>query len=517
LRHHPAFEQLEPVSSPLLVRRRFPIAWAQLGVIFTMLGVVLALKQVDPDFWWHLRTGRLIFHSGIPTHDPFSWTATGKGWVVHEWLGEAIIYGVEQALGYIGNIVLFSGAAAAGLALMYALGRRLGCGTKPLVILTMLAAFVLLSFIAVRPQVLTWLLFAAFVYALQRYEDGDPLPFWLLPGLMVLWGNLHLGFVYGLMAIGVWLVTRIYRRARGQAIDLRTPILLFLACLVAVCLNPRGPLILWYPVDYYVTGQTDRSLVMEWQRPDFMSIPMVPLLVSLIFLGVSALANRRAFLTCLSLVAIALTLQAVRNAPFAVFLMIPVAGSAAAVRWRMATSAADSTVKASPLLTAAMLGLIIVAGLIFGRTHGQVSGWRPSSHEYPAMGAAYLADQGAEIRLFNNYAWGGYLINELYPRVPVFIDGRADFYGSDLLNDYVRIAKVKPGWDDLLVEYGVNAALIPRDSRLASALRSDPAWQEAVSGSLESVFVRREGLRSREEEPRRCQDPTGRVTNVLNE
>jgi len=502
VRHRPAFEQPEPASGLLQARRRLPIAWAQLGVIFAMLGIVLAQKQVDPDFWWHLRTGGLIFHSGIPTHDPFSWTAAGKEWVAHEWLGEAIIYGVEQALGYIGNVVLFSGATAAGLALMYALGRRLGCGTKPLVILTMLAAFVLISFIAVRPQVLTWVLFAVFVYALQRYEDGDPWPFWLLPGLMALWGNLHLGFTYGLMAVGVWLATRIYRRVRGQRIALRTPVLLFLACLVAVCLNPRGPLMLWYPVDYYLTGQTDPSLVMEWNRPDFTSPWMFPLLASIIFLGVSALSNRRAFLTCLSLVVIVLALQAVRNAPFVVFLMIPVTGSAVAARWRMATPAGDSAVKASPLLTAVVLGMIIAVGLIAGRAHGQVSGWKPSSRGYPAMGAAYLADQGAEIRLFNDYVWGGYLINELYPQVPVFIDGRADFYGGDLLDDYLTIAQVEPGWDDLLVEYGVNAAVILHDSRLARALRSDPAWQEAVSGSLESVFVLRQGLRSREEKPR---------------
>lgn len=64
--------------------RGIPIAWVQLGVVFTTLGIVSFAKTVDPDFWWHLRTGKLIMQSAVPRHDPFSWTAQGNDWVVHE-------------------------------------------------------------------------------------------------------------------------------------------------------------------------------------------------------------------------------------------------------------------------------------------------------------------------------------------------------------------------------------------------------------------------------------------------
>src|SRR6185295_11612284 len=101
------------------LRNRVSIAWVQLGVLFAFLFIQPLGREIDPDFWWHLRTGDLIFHSGIPRHDVFSWSAAGAPWVAHEWLGETIIYTVESTLGYFGNALLFGAATIAALALMY--------------------------------------------------------------------------------------------------------------------------------------------------------------------------------------------------------------------------------------------------------------------------------------------------------------------------------------------------------------------------------------------------------------
>ena len=87
--------------------RRIPIVWAQLGVLLAVLFAAPFALDVDPDFWWHLRTGELIWHDGIPHNDPFSWTASGQAWTAHEWLSEALIYGVQSVGGYAVNAGLF--------------------------------------------------------------------------------------------------------------------------------------------------------------------------------------------------------------------------------------------------------------------------------------------------------------------------------------------------------------------------------------------------------------------------
>jgi hypothetical protein len=38
---------------------------------------------IDPDIWWHFRTGQWIFiHGQVPMTDPFSAYGMGKPWVV---------------------------------------------------------------------------------------------------------------------------------------------------------------------------------------------------------------------------------------------------------------------------------------------------------------------------------------------------------------------------------------------------------------------------------------------------
>jgi len=62
------------------------------GGIFLVAALLLCGLPVtsairDPDFWWHLRSGQIILdnHALIQT-DPYTYTATGHHWTMHEWL-----------------------------------------------------------------------------------------------------------------------------------------------------------------------------------------------------------------------------------------------------------------------------------------------------------------------------------------------------------------------------------------------------------------------------------------------
>jgi len=470
-----------------------PIAWVQLGVLFTGLLSYPLVKEADPDFWWHLRTGELVFHGGIPRDDPFSWTAAGHAWVAHEWLSELLIYGVESMLGYWANVLLFGGVVIAALLLMYRLGRSSGAGTKPLVLLMYLSVATLGLYVTVRPQEFTWLLFAVFVYILQRHYAGERAPLWALPPLMALWANLHLGFVYGLMLVGAWCAALAFDRARGGAADLRGAAVIAAACVVAACLNPHGPALLWYPVRYFFEGQADRQFVREWQHPDIRVIPQ-----QLIFLADALLAGAlllrtrpRPFLFIVTLASVALSLQALRNAPFVALLLLPVAGPAIAARWPSASRAADSRTRVSIALVLAVA--IVIAGsvgVVAARRGTSIALGDPSERGYPQGGAAYVRAHEAGKRLFNEYSWGGYLIEVLYPGTPVFIDGRADFYGNRILNDYATIYRTRPGWEELFAHYDPEVVLVAKAAPIAAALRADARWREAFTGERESVFVR---------------------------
>ena len=472
-------------------RTGVPIAWVQLGVLFAGLVSYPFVRGTDPDLWWHLRTGDLIFHSGIPRHDPFSWTAAGRPWVAHEWLSELLIYCVGSALGYWANVLLFGAIVIAALLLMYRLGRAGGAGTRPLVLLMYLSVATLGLFVTVRPQEFTWLLFAVFVCILQRHCTGERAPLWALPPLMALWANLHLGFVYGLLLVAVWLGALALERLRGRAVDLRQPAAVAAACLLASMLNPAGPALLWYPARY-VFDHRVTAYIGEWQRPNPLYPLHWPIFLTDLLLAL-ALASRtrpKPFLWMVTAAMIALSLQAGRNAPFAALLLTPVAGGAMSGRWQAATSQRDSRQRLPGVAAALLLVAVAAVTLQVGyRRSGAISFARPSEYDYPSAEAAYVKAHFAGKRLFNEYGDGGYLIYTLYPTVKVGIDGRSDFYGGQIMGDYATIYHARPGWQALLIQYRVEAVLVPGNSPLAIALRGETGWAEAFRGAAESVFV----------------------------
>jgi len=477
------------------LRASVPVAWVQAGMLFAVLAALPFARGADNDFWWHLRTGQFIFDSGIPRHDPFSWTAAGKPWVMHEWLSEAIIYAVQSAFGYIGNMVLFISVALASITISYALARRFGAGTKLLVALLLPVTLTFTLFITPRPQDFTWLFFSVYLYVLARHYEGDRVALWPLPVLMAFWVNMHLGFYFGLMLVGCWIAALAFDAVRGRTVPLRAPMLAAGACLLATFANPTGPAILLYPFRYVFDSQATNRMVSEWQRPDITWTLHWSIFLTAALLGLMLLTRTRPrpFLTLVSIAVVVLSMQAVRNAPFAALVLLPVAGSALARRWPSASSARDSDVRVPLGAAAAMVASIalIVGPVSLSIAGTGVSFGAPSQRGYPSAGAEYVRDHFAGRRMFNDYNSGGYLIYKLYPDVPVFVDGRTDFYGNAFLEDYFHIDHADPGWEALLDKYGVEVILIDKELPLAKALASDAGWQQQFAGETEVVYARR--------------------------
>src|SRR5215831_16511448 len=72
------------------------------GVLMVAL---FATPIEDTDFWWHLKTGQyLVEHHRLPFPDPFSYTAAtdakARFNLTHEWLAQALMYGVYAAGGF---------------------------------------------------------------------------------------------------------------------------------------------------------------------------------------------------------------------------------------------------------------------------------------------------------------------------------------------------------------------------------------------------------------------------------
>jgi hypothetical protein len=92
-------------------------------------------------------------------------------------------------------------------------------------------------------------------------------------------------------------------------------------------------------------------------------------------------------------------------------------------------------------------------------------------------------------RLVNPYSWGGYLIWKL-PEFPVSIDGRADMYGDELLDEALVVERLQPGWRDFLEDNDVRYVLAPIKRPLAEAVRLLSGWRIVYEDSEAILFER---------------------------
>src|ERR1700730_7875908 len=225
-------------------------ARALLVFVFMLFIFTIAARQiVDPDFWWHLKTGQYLVETrGIPHTDIFSTAFFGKEWITHEWLSEIFIYAVYRVLGYGGLIVTFALLVTGGFAIAY---QR--CAKKVGHPYVSGAALVLGALAAaptwgVRPQVFSFLFASIFLTVLYDFQSNVKRRsiWWLVP-LMALWVNLHAGFAVGialilLVIIGMMLEGLLTERVSLGVLwhRLRSLCLVLIGCVAAVLLNPSG-------------------------------------------------------------------------------------------------------------------------------------------------------------------------------------------------------------------------------------------------------------------------------------
>jgi hypothetical protein len=83
----------------------------------------------------------------------------------------------------------------------------------------------------------------------------------------------------------------------------------------------------------------------------------------------------------------------------------------------------------------------------------------------------------AHSRLLTTDQWADYLIYLNYPVQRDFVDGRSDFFGPELGNQYLQMLQGQYQWKSLIDKWGFDHVLAPLDWPLASLLKTDANWR----------------------------------------
>ena len=273
--------------APLYLTTTGVIAVAALGALLVLYSY---LPMHHTDVWGHLKLGRwMADNRRLPIPEPSSpYTAKDDAPTFQPWLSQVAYHltyragerwaGSDPAKRFHGGAELLRMAHVFGIVAVYGLlwlAFRRASGSGALALLGLAGVFFAgVSAIGVhRPQLFSLLLFAAFLAVLSRPVVSRRAVA-LIPVLLVLWANLHGGFVIGcgLLAL-VWLGRCLECGSVRVAVADTQVRRLLLAGLVAAAaiafVNPMGPRIYLLALDF--GSNPNLKTFQEWQPVDFLT------------------------------------------------------------------------------------------------------------------------------------------------------------------------------------------------------------------------------------------------------
>ncbi|HLK62069.1 MAG TPA: hypothetical protein VKU19_01420 [Bryobacteraceae bacterium] len=511
-----------------------PAKWVLFAALLLWMsaGLVQRIDLTTADAGRHITNGAMILKSGSDRQGVlytnfYSYTMPGQPFINHHWLTGVLFFVVWKVSGFAGLSVLVVVAGLAGFALFWDVARRAGGYWLAMAAGLLTAPLVTLRF-DIRPEAITTLLMGVFLWILWRVRAKEIESRWLysLPVLMLLWVNLHIGFVFGFLVLGAFLLDaaipllwiRVRPRpaiaksksSRTSAPEIPAPdaaawkplARVFGLCILAGLLNPNFVKGFLYPLfifDNYgyrivenqsipVLEQFGLGAVMPFVLLEFTA---ASLLLIAVLAGIVSRKFDRALLIP-ALISTVMAWSALRNfAIFGLFAVPALAGTIHLLRIR------------KQILIPIVLVVLAIA------VRQQIEDF---SQYFPTIGfgllpgveasADFLRANHLSGPIFNDYDIGGYLIFKLvmdgWSR-PVFVDNRPEAYTTEFFQTVYKPAQQDESeWRRLDARYHFNVIFFSRRDATSWAKTflenrsKDGAWAAVFADPYNIIFLRRE-------------------------
>lgn len=472
---------------------------------FLLLPSFFTWNLTGYDISWHLKAAQDLYESGsFPTRDHDSYTAEGKNWNQHSWLGGFlyfIAHSVFETKG-IEGLTIFTKICTVVLSfgLAFAMTQRTAYSL-------FMAFFVSIAIhpLTPRPHVFSPLL-AILYFHLVFYSSWYPreavsykriAPYLFIFLLSALWINLHGEFVIGLLIIicvaGAALC-RAYRKDRSEMNDA----FLFVSAMCGFMLNPHGVGGLLYPFNAQTHPSFDWNPLTLFGKYSNYDTKEIVLYSALLFIAAAILwkgnfsrprtqetrspSNEVGRPSAAEWwFAIACTLLAVRYIRMTWVLIFPIMTTAHYYLARY-----SGGMKNGNWLLSIPTFLLL---LFFPMREIQNN----PAFDKPVKAIQFIKNLGIEGNVFTLSIWGGDLIYALNPQVKVFIDGRLQLYQGQIIEDYLSILSGKENACTLLEKYGTDVVLLPNESPLIHTIAPHQDWARIYTTTHETLYMKIHG------------------------
>ncbi|MFA6393488.1 MAG: hypothetical protein WCW25_01245 [Patescibacteria group bacterium] len=542
------------------------IFWTLFYVFLFCLLLNNSFGYLDPDLGWHLKAGEdILREKSVPHLNYYNYTLERTTWVDHEWLINLVSFLIYSRSGNIGLNIFFALLALSTLAALHVFAKKQLAGSEDspgnvlLVVFFMILGVIAMSpHLGVRMQE-TALLCLVFLYIiLRRYDEKKDFKILLiLPLLFYFWASAHASFLIGLFLIFLRLITMLMENTLikyfpGSKISsffgLKTPLdrrhiaslaVFFGLSLIATLLTPYGLELYGFLSDYGNTFYMTH--IAEWLPAWYLPIAywqmayMAFALAGLLLYSLNKNKEEGAGLWEFSLffLFMALAFKSKRHFPLFFISSFPlILNSYGSVLWGESALGAssgrneDAGAGASsgffsdaPKFPRVILitTIILVSASLLLKTNFISNPFKYFCGDYPCGASSFLkaSPQYEKLNIFNEYAWGGYLI-WTYPERKLFIDGRLPqlpFKKHTFLEEYFELLD-KDKLAAKLNEYDIRLVLIRASERkirfnfiekkilglneekenkgkneLAEFLKSSGAWREIYRDGLAVIYL----------------------------
>ncbi len=470
-----------------------------------------ATLLTDGDTGWHIRTGEWIWqHRTVPRTDLFSYTKPHGAWYAWEWLWDLLFAAIHHTGGL--GAVAFANVALLGCisVMLFRLIRR----TTDNDLLSFAVAALAIGGSGVhwlaRPHLFSWVFVLLFGHALLSVRRGNKRMLYWLPACMLLWTNLHGAFFVGIImlciaAAGEVIDTFLHaQNFRDAACHRAGPYALCAAgCAIATLANPYG----WNlhaHIYAYVRDAKLLEIISEYQSINFHH-PGAYLFEAMLLLALPAVTwalSHRQYASALSIIFWAhLALLSGRNIPLFVMLAAPatalliqdlLARMGAAPRLSgMSAAISRYAQRLRPLeraprfYMASALSLLVLAACFAASLPGFEGQFDPKSFPHAALP---FVKNARFSRLYTTDTWASYFVYQLFPYQRTFIDGRSDFFGDELVDDYCHILTAKYDWERKLDAHRVDSVVLHPDDPVVSALKESRNWRLLFDNGSVVIF-----------------------------
>lgn len=461
--------------------------------------IILAPKMVsgDSDLVLHICYGRSLLETGFPESDPLLSGITGAP-VMQEWGFDIIVALLDRISGLGGPLIVFAALFATMVAWLFHRMRQNSCFWLSMLYANLMFA-ALFPHLIIRPHMISWFATALIWSLLKDYQDNKrsfrtTAVFSCL--LMLMWTNLHGGFLVGAALAGVMIAGEIPRLIKSESNKFFPMTVLFCIIVSVTLVNPWGVylhehLVSFLSNDFLIKGTSD------FHPPNFADRTMQPLLLTFCLAVFPMLINWRRVKAQEWLLFIALTAAAstsVRNIPFLGILMLPIAARhLQLVLQKFDIGFIKAVISSSARIDAEEhgrhgwlwgVGLFLTASIAIATGFYNVS---LSSSVVPIKALEWVQqnDKYNQLPVFADFLTAGFLLYDT-PVKRVYLHALNAYYPEERLRTWVSVGKEEDGWEQKL--QGLQWAFLRKGSPQAETLMTSNLWQPLYEDDAAIIF-----------------------------